>query len=89
MRTASPGQRLADDVTVAQHDGPVADRAHLVGRVGDQQDGAALVLEDLHPVDALALEALVADRQHLVDTRMSGSTLTATAKPRRTYMPEE
>ena len=38
-----------------------------VGRVRDQQDGAALALELLHPVDALALEALVADGQHLVD----------------------
>ena len=72
MRTASPGRALADHVAVAEHDGPVADGAHLVGRVGDQQDGAALLLEELHPVDALALEALVADGQHLVDDQDVG-----------------
>jgi hypothetical protein len=35
--------------------------------VGHQQDGAAFALELLDPVDALALEPLVSDGQHLVD----------------------
>ena len=63
---------LVDDVAMAQHHGPVADGAHLVRRVGDQKDGAALPLEFLHPLDALALEPLVAHRQHFVDDQDVG-----------------
>ncbi len=63
---------LADDVAVAEHDGPVADRTDLVGRVGDQKDGPALFLKGLDPVDALALKTLVAHSQYLVDHQNVG-----------------
>ena len=74
---------------MVEHDRAVADAPHQVGGVGDEQDRAALLLELLDPFDALALEGFVTDREHLVDKRMSGSTFTATAKPSRTYMPDE
>ena len=46
---------------MAEYDATVADTAHGVGGVGYQEDGAALLLELLDPVDALALEPFVAD----------------------------
>jgi hypothetical protein len=42
-----------------------------------------------HAVEALALERLVADGEHLVDEQDVGVDVDATAKPRRTYMPDE
>ena len=81
---AAPGERLAeradglaglgdvDQVAVVEHRGPVAHLADQVGGVGDEEDRAALALELLDPVDALALERLVADRQHLVDEQDVG-----------------
>ena len=69
---AEQADRLAGEpdhnqAAVGQHDRPVADGAHLVGRVRDEDDRPALALEDLDPLEALALEALVADGQDLVD----------------------
>ena len=61
------GLALGDELAVAEHHPAVADAAHGVGRVRHQQDGAPLPLELVDPVEALALEALVADGQHLVD----------------------
>ena len=40
--------------------------------MGDDDDRAALVLELVHAVEALALERLVADREHLVDEQHVG-----------------
>ena len=60
------------DLAVIEHDGPIADLPHEVGRVGDEHDRAALALELAHPLEALALEGLVADREHLVDQQQFG-----------------
>ena len=46
---------------------PVADPADEIGRVRDEQDRAPFALEALHPLETLALERLVTDREHLVD----------------------
>ena len=67
MRIDSPGTPLATISAVVEHDDPVADLAGQVGAVGDEQDGLALLLDLLDAVEALLLEDLVADRQHLVD----------------------
>ncbi len=61
------GLALAHQVAVTEHHAPVADAAHRVGRVGHDEDRPALLLELLDPADALALEALVAHGQDLVD----------------------
>ena len=66
-RSASTGSPSTCDLAVLQHDRPVAEVGDLVEAVGDQHDGAALVLELPDPVHALALERLVTDGQHLVD----------------------
>ena len=61
------GLAVVEQLAVVEHRGAVAQLAHEVGGVGDEEDRAALGLEPLHAVHALALERLVADRQHLVD----------------------
>ena len=61
-----------DEVAVVEHSDARADAAHQVGRVGHDHDGAALVLELMHTVEALALEGLVADGEHLVDEQNVG-----------------
>ena len=66
------GLALAHQAAVAEHHAPVADAAHGVRRVRHQEDGPALLLEPLDPVDALALEALVAHGQDLVDHQHVG-----------------
>ena len=54
-----------------------------------EQHGAPLPRDVVHLAQALLLELGVADREHLVDTRISGSRCAATAKASRTYMPLE
>ena len=66
------GRAVEHDLAVIEHDRAIADLAHEVGRVGDEHDRAALALELAHPFEALALERLVADRQHLVDQQQLG-----------------
>jgi hypothetical protein len=61
------GRAVHDHPAVLQHDHPVAELAHLVEPMGHEHDGAALALELLDALHALALEGLVTDRQHLVD----------------------
>ena len=61
-----------DEVAVVEHPDTRADPPHQVGSVGDDHDRASLVLELVHPVEALALERLVADGEHLVDEQDVG-----------------
>ena len=75
---------------MVEHRGAVADLAHEVGGVGDEQDRAALALEPLDALEALALERLVADRQHLVDEQDLGLDVDRHARSRAgRYMPDE
>ena len=59
-------------LAVVEHDRAIADLAHEVGRVGDEHDRASFALELADPFEALALEGLVADREHLVDEQQLG-----------------
>ena len=74
---AGDRRRLADrdhPALVEQHRAvaEALDRAHVVGH---EQDRAALALEPLELVEALLLEARVADREHLVDQQDLGVDL--------------
>ena len=60
------------DLAVVEHDRLVADPPDQVDGVGHEHDRAALGLELLHALDALALEALVADGEDLVDEQDLG-----------------
>ena len=82
-------RRVDHHLAVVEHDRAVADAAHEVGGVGDEEDRAALLLELLDPLDALALERLVADREHLVDEKDVGVDVHRDREPSRTYMPDE
>ena len=66
--------RLADrdELAVVEDRGAVADLADHVDGVGHEQDRAALALEPLDALEALALERLVADGEHLVDEQDLG-----------------
>ena len=57
---------------MVEHADPRADAAHEIGGVRHDDDRAALVLELVHAVQALALEGLVADGEHLVDEQHVG-----------------
>ena len=61
------GRTDRHEVTVVEHRGAIADLAHQVDGVGHEQDRATLALELLDALEALALERLVTDREHLVD----------------------
>ena len=61
------GVAVLADLAVLQPDGPVAQRLHLAQAVGHQHDGDALAAQLVDVVEAAALEALVADRDHLVE----------------------
>ena len=61
-----------DHGAVVENGRSVAHHADEVGGVRHEEDRSAFGLEALHPVDALALERLVADRQHLVDEQDVG-----------------
>ena len=54
---------------MVEHDRPVTHVADRVEAVRDEDDRAALGLERADPVEALALERLVADGEHLVDEK--------------------
>ena len=62
-----PRIAVDDDPALLQHDRAVAEPADLLERVRHQHDRTALALEPADPVEALALEGLVADREHFVD----------------------
>ena len=53
--------------------------------MGDDDDRRPALAKLMDVVEALALEVLVADRDHLVDHQDLRSTFTATAKPRRVH----
>ena len=72
VRMAPRGPAVDHDAAVLQHHGAVAELGDLVQGVGDQHDRAALVLELADLVQALALERLVADGEHLVDQQHVG-----------------
>ena len=57
--------------------------------VRDEQNGASVLTDILHLVQALALEGHVTHRQHLVDDQDLRLQMAATGKARRTYMPLE
>ncbi len=57
----------ADEASGVDDGHPVADLAHDVGSVRDDDDRPAFLLELMDPLHALLLEALVSDGQHLVD----------------------
>ena len=59
-------------LTLVEHDRPVAERADDLEAVGDEDDGAAVPLEGPDLVEALLLEGLVTDREHLVDEQDLG-----------------
>ena len=61
-----------DEARVLQEDRPVAELAHAVHVVSDEDDGRACTLELPEVFEALALERGVADRQHLVDEQDVG-----------------
>jgi hypothetical protein len=61
------GKRVGDHLTVVEHDPAVADATDEIGRMGDEQDRATFALELLDAFEALALERLVTDGEHLVD----------------------
>ena len=66
------GRGVDHHLAVVEHDGAVADLADEIRCVGDEEDRAALALEPLDALDALALEGFVAHRQHLVDQQDVG-----------------
>jgi hypothetical protein len=57
--------------------------------MGDEQDRASLGLELGHLGQALALERVIADRQHLVHQQHVRIGLDGHRNPSRTYMPDE
>ena len=61
-----------DDLAVLDDDDAVTDLAHEGDRVRDDDDRPALGLELVDTVQALLLEALVADGEHLVDEQHVG-----------------
>ena len=63
---------VEDEPPVVEDDGAVADLAHGGGVVGDEHDRAPLGLELPDPAQALGLEQLVADGEHLVDEQHVG-----------------
>ena len=67
MRVASPGSASATSWPWLSTTPRSQMERTGSARVGHEQDGAPLLLELLDPVEALALEALVAHGQHLVD----------------------
>ena len=58
--------------SVVEHDGAAAHLAHGLDVVGDEHDRPPLVLELADATDALRLEHLVADGEHLVDEQHVG-----------------
>ena len=58
---------LLDHAPVLEHDRPVADALDRVRVVGDEDNRPARALEVPDPPEALLLERLVADREHLVE----------------------
>ena len=66
------GHAVGHHRAVVEHHDPVADLAGQVGAVGDEQDRLALLLDLLDAVEALLLEDLVADGEHLVDQQDVG-----------------
>ena len=67
-----PGDRLVDapvegDSAAREQHRAVAETLHGRGVVGDEEDRAALLLERGNHAEALPLEALVTDREHLVE----------------------
>ena len=61
-----------DNLAVLEHDHAFADLAYRPDRVRDDDDRAALGLELVDPVEALFLESLVPDGEHLVDEQHVG-----------------
>src|SRR5579875_710722 len=59
-------------LAVLEPDGVVAHVYHRAQRVRDDDDGLAVVLQVLEALQALALEGLVANRQHLVNEQDVG-----------------
>ena len=65
-------RRDRHDSAGLDHGNAIADLAHHVGRVRHDDDRPALALELVQTVQALLLEALVADGEHLVDEQHVG-----------------
>ncbi len=61
------GLAVVLDAALAEQHRAIAHPLERRRRVGDERDRLALLLEAEDPVDALALERLVADREHLVE----------------------
>jgi hypothetical protein len=66
------GRSDAHELALAEPGGLVAERAHLVDGVGDDDDGTALAAEVGELLGALLLEGHVADGQDLVDEQDVG-----------------
>ena len=72
MRNRVARRPVERDATLTQQDGAVAESFDRLGVVRDEDDrpAASLDLSDLR--EALALEVLVADREHLVEEQHVG-----------------
>jgi len=67
----------------------VAEAANLIELMRDEDDGAAGAGDIAHFAEAFFLEVDVADGEDFIDEEDFRSRWAATAKARRTYMPEE
>jgi hypothetical protein len=74
---------------VVQPDRARAQVLHLLGAVGDKEQGLARLFHLRDPREALLLEAASPTASASSISRMSGWMWIATEKPRRTCMPEE
>ena len=72
MRNRVTGRSVERDVTLTQEDGAVTESLDRLGVVRDEDDRPATSLDLRDLREALALEVLVADREHLVEEQHVG-----------------
>ena len=86
----SVGVADGDEASVVEHHDAVADPAHEVGGVGHEDDRAAVLAGTPRTRSRhFCWNASSPTASTSSTSSTSGSTLMATAKPSRTYMPDE